>query len=157
MNIRSWVPRGLTIKCVNLVHHVSGHMGVVRTLELARQRYVFPGMWSLCRQLLISCETCCRVKRGPGALHQYRQLFEPTTQLFSHLHLNFMGPFCASTPATGKHSYILVITDRTSRWVCLIPLPNIQGNTVIRAFTARFIRYYGAPKAIHRQWNSIPV
>ena len=145
LKIRLFVPRSLAIKTVAFVHKQSGHVGVLRTIELLRRKFIFPQMFSLTRALVISCETCQQNKRSPR-LTDYRHLFEMNNKFFWSINLDFIGPMeCTAR----QNQYILSIRDRTTRYCILIALRDLRCSTVLKAFQEKVIAYFGCPIIAH--------
>jgi transposase InsO family protein len=56
------VPRSLRRELIDVLHR--GHTGITKTLALARQLYLWPGMANDLRQIIDACEACQSLRQG---------------------------------------------------------------------------------------------
>ncbi|BHF60405.1 hypothetical protein SprV_0100337000 [Sparganum proliferum] len=63
---------------------------------------------------------------------------------FNHVHLDVVGPL---SPSNG-YTHLLTCVDRYTRWPEAIPLPNVQAETIVKAFVSRWVAIFGAPSMI---------
>nr|VZI41019.1 unnamed protein product [Spirometra erinaceieuropaei] len=62
----------------------------------------------------------------------------------SHVHLDVVGPL----PPSNDFTYLLTCVDRYTRWAEAIPLPNVQAETIVKAFGSRWVAMFGAPSMV---------
>ncbi|BHF78292.1 hypothetical protein SprV_0602140500 [Sparganum proliferum] len=62
----------------------------------------------------------------------------------SHVHLDVVGPL----PPSNGFTYLLTCVDRYTRWAEDIPLPNVQAETIVKAFVSRWVAMFGAPSTV---------
>nr|VZI23835.1 unnamed protein product [Spirometra erinaceieuropaei] len=54
------------------------------------------------------------------------------------------GPF----PPSNGFTHLLTCVDRYTRWAEAIPLPNVQAETIVKAFVSRWVAMFGAPSTV---------
>nr|VZI46589.1 unnamed protein product [Spirometra erinaceieuropaei] len=62
----------------------------------------------------------------------------------SHVHLDVVGPL----PPSNGFTYLLTCVDRYTRWAEAIPLPNVQAETIVKAFVSCWVAMFGAPSTV---------
>nr|VZI47007.1 unnamed protein product [Spirometra erinaceieuropaei] len=62
---------------------------------------------------------------------------------FSHVHLDVVGPLPPSNGFTH-----LTCVDRYARWAEAVLLPNVQAETIVKAFVSRWVAMFGAPSTV---------
>ena len=121
-----------------------GHFGYDRVYALAYNRFFWIGMSSDLRKWLKSCDTCQRVKPGPGK-GRYPLVQELTGSVLSRCAIDFSGPW----PATNRgNQYILVLQDYFSKWLELWSLPDRKATTVAKCLI-QFMQRYGTIQKLH--------
>ncbi|BHF80747.1 hypothetical protein SprV_0702387700 [Sparganum proliferum] len=63
---------------------------------------------------------------------------------FNHGHLDVVGHL----PPSNGYTHLLTCVDRYTRWPEAIPLPNVQAETIVKAFVSRWVAIFGAPSMI---------
>ena len=137
------VPKELRQKVLFLAHYtpVAGHPGVSKQYYTMRQTFYWPSMFHDIQQASINCHECA-MERVKLRAHKSPMKLFPATEPLEFVAIDLLGPLLRSS--TG-HRFILVITDRFSKLVRAVPLKNIRGLTVARAFLENWILQYGAP------------
>nr|VZI21988.1 unnamed protein product [Spirometra erinaceieuropaei] len=111
--------------------------------KLLAERFAWPGMNKDVKAWARSCLSCqCsklqrRNKSSPGT-------FPSPDARFSHVHLDVVGPL---RPSNG-FTRLLTSVDRYTRWAEAIPLPNVQAETIVKAFVSRWVAMFGAPYTV---------
>ncbi|VDM00741.1 unnamed protein product [Schistocephalus solidus] len=59
---------------------------------------------------------------------------------FSQVHPDFVGPL----PPSNGFTHLLTCVDRYTRWAEAIPLPNMEADTIVKAFVSRWIAVFAA-------------
>nr|VZI50957.1 unnamed protein product [Spirometra erinaceieuropaei] len=111
--------------------------------KLLAERFVWPGMNKDVKAWARSCLSCQRnkvqrhTKSSPGT-------FPSPDARFSHVHLDVVDPL----PPSNVFTYLLTCVDRYTRWAEAIPLPNVQAQTIVKAFVSRWVAMFGAPSTV---------
>ena len=121
-----------------------GHFGYERVHHLASQRYFWIGISIDIRDWLKSCDTCQRIKPGPGK-GRYNLVQEIAGSALERCAMDFSGPW----PVSEKGNlYILVLQDYFTKWLELWPLPDRKATTVANCLVS-FMRRYGTIHKLH--------
>ncbi|BHF64118.1 hypothetical protein SprV_0200711700 [Sparganum proliferum] len=80
----------------------------------------------------------------PGIRALQKLLAESPDARFNHVHLDVVGPL----PPSNDYTHLLTCVDRYTRWPEAIPLPNVQAETIVKAFVSRWVAIFGAPSMI---------
>nr|VZI31062.1 unnamed protein product [Spirometra erinaceieuropaei] len=137
-----FVPASMRRAVFQTLHGLS-HPGIRASQKLLAERFVWPGMNKDVRAWTRSCLSCQRNKvqrhnkSPPGT-------FPSPDARFSHVHLDVVGPL----PPSNGFTHLLTCVDRYTRWAEAIPLPNIQAETIVKAFVSRWIAMFGAPSTV---------
>ncbi|BHF73388.1 hypothetical protein SprV_0401646900 [Sparganum proliferum] len=62
----------------------------------------------------------------------------------SHVHLDVVGPL----PSSNGFTHLLTCVDRYTRRADPIPLPNVQAETIVKAFVSRWVAMFDAPSTV---------
>ena len=65
----------------------------------------------------------------------------PPDRRFGSLHLDLVGPL----PESRGMRYLFTVVDRFTRWIEVVPIPDITAETVVRAFLLNWVARYGVP------------
>ena len=105
-------------------HPYSGHYGVIRTYKKLAETFFWPRMREDVQRWIHTCDSCQRVKavrQKPAGLLQPLEIPEKRWQSVSM-------DFITDLPATSRgKDTILVVVDRLSKMVHLIPMNKIHG------------------------------
>jgi len=111
----------------------SGHFGYNKTLKLLDQAVRWGGMTADVRDFVKRCAACQKVKAqvpAPGEI-----LYNPGTKLYESIFIDFLGPL----EEDHGFRYILVVVDRFSHAVMLIPTRSTTANETIDALWTRWM------------------
>ncbi|BHF84402.1 hypothetical protein SprV_0902755300 [Sparganum proliferum] len=139
---RPFVPASMRRAVFQTLHGLS-HPGIRASQKLLAERFVWPGMNKDVKAWARSCLSCQRNKvqrhnkSSPGT-------FPSPDARFSHVHLDVVGPL----PPSNGFTYLLTCVDRYTRWAESIPLPNVQAETIVKAFVSRWVAMFGAPSTV---------
>lgn len=122
----------------------AGHLGVHKTTKRVQQNYYWPGMARDIRRYIRSCNICgkYKVEQVKRAGLMYTLVTERPWEVIC---ADFIGPL----PKSSKgNSWLLVLLDKFSKWVELIPLRSATANAVVTALKERIIYRFGCPKTL---------
>jgi transposase InsO family protein len=119
---------------------MAGHMGISQTIRRVKAVGVWPGLVKDVSKYVKSCRVCQITKpynQKPAGLMVPRV----ASRVIEQVAMDFVGPL----PMTGKrHEYILVFTDRYSRWCEFYPVRKATARVVVKALRS-FITQFGVP------------
>lgn len=125
------------------VHDETGHMGIERTLELARARFYWPKMASYIEN---KCKTCERCVKRKARVQKASKL----------VNIKVSGPlelvcidFLTIEPDSRDTRNILVLTDHFTKYAQAYPTRDQTAKTVSTVLWENFISHYGFPRRIH--------
>ncbi|BHF69004.1 hypothetical protein SprV_0301204500 [Sparganum proliferum] len=78
-----------------------------------------------------------RHKSPPGT-------FPSADARFGHVHLDVVGPL----PPSNGYTHLITCVGRYNPQAKAIPLPNVQAETIVKAFVSRWIAMFGAPSSV---------
>lgn len=129
-------------------HHASllsgGHYGIKRTKEKIKTFFHWPGMTKEIQNFVKSCHSCQLYKKPKGKGYGFLKPIQVKEgNIFAHIEMDFVGPLINS----NSKKYILVATDRTSKFATAIATKNADAKAVIK-FLNNFITTYSCPRKI---------
>ena len=123
------------------VHEENGHLGRDRTHAMVSQRYTWPGMWKTVADTLKTCSQCDRVRVSFDKKFDTLQPL-PLMGLFYRFHLDA----AVSLPiANTGECHVLIIVEAFSKWIDLVPLPELTAAACAAAFRERVLARFGRP------------
>lgn len=125
------------------VHDETGHMGIERTLELARARFYWPKMAKYIEAKCKSCERCVRRKARVQKASKLVNI-----KVSGPLELVCMD-FLTIEPDSRDTRNILVITDHYTKYAQAYPTKDQTAKTVATVLWENFISHYGFPRRLH--------
>jgi hypothetical protein len=121
---------------------MAGHMCISKTLRRVNRIGIWPGMMKEVSTYVKSCRVCQLTK---SCNQKLSGLMVPrvSTRVIVQVAMDFVGPL----PMTDRrHEYILVMTDRYSRWYELIPVQKATSRVVVKALRS-FVTQFGVPRS----------
>ena len=124
---------------------LSGHLGFDRTLDRIQRSYWWPNMKSSVLNFVASCRQCAtkkiiRHKKGIPLMHQ-----ETPGEPMQSIAMDILGPL----PVTKRNNrFVIVFTDRFSRFVEIEALQDQEAATVADAFVKCILLRHGAPRVL---------
>lgn len=143
---------GLHEAFIRQCHDPVGHFGVEKTLEMTRCSYFWPGMKDDVSEFVKSCPTCQISKtltvKPAGRLHSL-----PVPQAkFHDIGIDFIGPL----PVSHGYDQLIVITDRLTGYVVLIPTNMTMNSTELACLLYdHWLSKFGCPRSIVSDRGSI--
>ena len=123
---------------------LSGHPGVTRLYNQIRRKFFFPGLYTICRQFVISCFECqSRKKKRAGLSINYPRVpldYKPMSRI--SMDVKYMPK-----SNMGFH-HILLCTCEITGYVVGIPIANLEAQTIAEAIFYKIICIYGTPELI---------
>ena len=125
--------------------HVLVHSGVARTTSRLQLTWYWPGMTSLIRRIIRSCEVCQTAKHGGAKAAQGKQRLY-AGRPWQKVAVDLVGPM----PETTKgNRWILVLVDHFTRWQDALAIPDATAPVVAAILDERVFCYLGLPEQIH--------
>lgn len=137
------VPSSLRERAFQGIHDETGHMGIERTLELARARFYWPKLAQYIERKCKSCERCVRRK---SRVQKAAKLVN--IKVSAPLELVCID-FLSLEPDSRDTRNILVITDHFTKYAQAYPTRDQTAKTVATVLWENFICHYGFPRRIH--------
>ena len=125
--------------------HALAHSGVTRTTSRLQLTWYWPGMSSMVRKTVKSCEICQAAKHGGTKGTQGRQRLH-VGRPWQRVAVDLVGPM----PETSRgNRWILVLVDHFTRWQDALAIPDATAPVVAAALDERVFCYMGLPEQIH--------
>ncbi|GBG75331.1 hypothetical protein CBR_g19964 [Chara braunii] len=137
---------------LDLAHGRSGHFGFEKTYGSLLQQFDWPGMKGSAQKFIAECQVCQRTK---VRRHKPYGLLKPLpipNGLGESVSIDFtdMGKVSAA-----RNSQVMVIVNRFSKFLNLIPLPpHAPTELVIEEFHRQYILQYGPLKTLVSDWDT---
>ncbi len=137
------LPVDLRETVLTSLHNDMGHLGIERTLDLARSRFYWPRMATTVEEKIKTCERCVRRKTPP-------ERAAPLVNIVTGRPLELVCmDFLSLEPDRSGTKDILVITDHFTRYAVAIPTRNQKAETVAKCLWDNFLVHYGFPEKLH--------
>ena len=139
-----YIPEKLRLDILLKYHDspAAGHLGVKRILELIFRNFWWPRMEIDVRDFIKSCETCMRNKKSRQRKYGLLQPLEVPERPWKSITIDFL---CGLPPSKG-FTVIVVVVDRFSKMVHLIPFKDIpNASQTAKAFIKHIYRLHGLP------------
>ena len=138
------VPKSLQARILHAAHYpvLAGHPGATRMYYTLRKNYYWPHMAFDALSVAARCESCAQV-RGTQFRHQRLLKLFPATGPLEFVAMDLLGPL---SKTKNGNRFILVITDRFSKFTRSIPLRTTTAASVAKAFLDHWVYAYGAPQ-----------
>ncbi|KAL2885049.1 retrovirus polyprotein [Ceratocystis lukuohia] len=151
-----WVPNCEQLRGILLQKHhndpISGHGGRDATAAALRRQFFWPGLDNDVKRLVRNCDWCGRTKPWREKLHGLLKPLPIPNQPWQGISMDFM------THLPGETENLLVVTCRLTGNVILVPLVDIETETVIKAVITHVYAHHGTPRWIvsdrGQQWVS---
>ncbi|GFY33036.1 gypsy retrotransposon integrase-like protein 1 [Trichonephila clavipes] len=137
------IPHCLKARILESVHsEYGGHLKFFKTYNRPSENFFWLNMYKDTKNFVRSCTVCLSRKNAfkiPPAPHQpVEQSQEPGETC----HIDIFGPL-KTTPR--GNSYVLSIIDAFTKYIHIVPLPDIKSSTISKAFFDNYILHRGCP------------
>ncbi|GFV21358.1 transposon Tf2-11 polyprotein [Trichonephila clavipes] len=137
------IPHCLKAKILESVHsEYGGHLNFFKTYHRLSENFFWHNMYKDTKNFVRSCTICLSRKNAfkiPPAPHQpVEQSKEPGETC----HMDIFGPL-KTTPK--GNSYVLSMIDAFTKYIHIVPLPDIRSSTISKAFFDNYIVHRGCP------------
>ncbi|GFU28879.1 retrovirus-related Pol polyprotein from transposon 17.6 [Trichonephila clavipes] len=137
------IPHCLKAKILESVHsEYGGHLNFFKTYHRLSENFFWQNMYKDTKNFVRSCTICLSRKNAfkiPPAPHQpVEQSKEPGETC----HMDIFGPL-KTTPK--GNSYVLSMIDAFTKYIHIVPLPDIRSSTISKAFFDNYIVHRGCP------------
>ena len=138
------VPEHLTQKVIYMGHNKFGHQGNARTATSLKKKFYWATMRKDIQTHVKKCHYCnCRKAENRVAKIPI-QRYEPMNRPWDQTHADITGPF---NQTRKGNKYLLVIRDRLSKFIILIPLKEKKAE-VIRDHLREVFLTFGFPRKL---------
>ena len=147
---RTWIPDSepLRTRILQQVHdsHVTGHPRRDATYEILSRRFFWPGAAKDVRRFLRNCTVCGRSSVWRDTKHGLLKPLPIPQRIWAELSMDFI----TDLPPSGEQeaTNCLVITDRLTKSVILIPMKSTTADAVAEVFFVHVYMHHGLPLAI---------
>ncbi|XP_042285156.1 uncharacterized protein LOC121908908 isoform X2 [Thunnus maccoyii] len=133
-------PRAL-LHVLARVTHGPAHVGRGVMNDVIRSQWFAPGITQVSQTLVDSCMICQQTrKKNSTVKHDH---LEPPSGPFVNMQIDFVH-----MPSSQGFKYLLVITDRFSKWVEAFATKKEDARTVVKCLLKEVIPRYGVPQGI---------
>lgn len=137
------LPQSLRCQVLKSLHDDGGHLGIERTIELARDRFFWPKMAADIASYIRTCGRCVAHKSLPHKT-------APLNQITSSGPLDLVCiDFLAIEPDSRGVTNVLVVTDHFTRYAQAYVTRDQKAPTVAKVLVEKFFVHYGLPSRIH--------
>ncbi|GFV12019.1 retrovirus-related Pol polyprotein from transposon 412 [Trichonephila clavipes] len=140
------IPHCLKAKILESVHsEYGGHLKFFKTYHRLSENFFWHNMYKDTKNFVRSCTICLSRKNAfkiPPAPHQ---LVEQSTEPGETCHMDIFGPL--KTTLKGN-SYVLSMIDAFTKYIHIVPLPDIRSSTISKAFFDNYIVHRGCPQKL---------
>lgn len=137
------LPSVLRSSVLTSLHDEMGHMGMERTLELARSRFYWPKMSSDVESKVKTCARCVKRKSQP-------EKAAPLVSIRTSRPMELVCmDFLSLEPDSHNTKDILVISDHFTKYAVALPTKDQKATTVARCLWEQFLIHYGFPERLH--------
>ena len=148
-----WIPTSLISEVLRAYHDhpMSGHFGITRTYLKIKDKYYWPNMYNTIKKYIRSCAECAQFnvhrQKKPGLLQQE----QPPEGVFQVLQMDFWR---APVRSNDGNQYVLIITDRLSKYVFARALPSATAKDTAEMLMEDIILKHGAIRCLQSDQGS---
>ncbi|CAF1632544.1 unnamed protein product, partial [Didymodactylos carnosus] len=148
-----WLPVSMISDVLSAYHDhpMSGHFGVNRTYNKIKGKFFWFQMYDTIKRYVRSCTECARFnvqrKKKPGFLQQE----QPPDGVFEVMQMDF---WTAPVRSYNGNQYVLIITDRLSKYVFARTLPSATAKDAAEMIFEDIILKHGAIRCLQSDQGS---
>ena len=149
---RIWIPNfePLTTGIIQNIHdsYLSGHPGRDATITLVSRKFFWPGSNQEIRRFVKNCDVCGRTTVWRDKKKGLLKPLPVPSQIWQEISMDFITGLPPSGP--DKITILLVITDRLSKGIILIPVnPKLfDAEGLAKMFLQFYVPHHWLPKAV---------
>lgn len=136
---RPFIPKAFRRHVFESFHNMS-HPSIRTTAKLISKKFVWPSMNVEVRSWAKQCLQCQKSKISRHVKSKVGN-YEPTSQRFSEIHIDLIGPL----PPSEGNIYCLTMIDRYTRWPEIAAIPDMKTETIANALIKSWISRFGVP------------
>ncbi len=123
----------------------SGHVGIAKTEELITRNYWWPQLHKDVVEFVKTCETCIRNKVTRHKKYDFLHPLETPKQPWESIEIDFL----CGLPESKGYTVIMVVVDRLTKMIHLIPFKDIPTTEeTAKEFLRNIYKLHGLPRDI---------
>ena len=143
-----YVPEKVRLEILTRYHEnpASGHLGIKRTEEIITRNFWWPKLHNDVVSFVNSCDHCARNKVSRHKKYDLLRPLEIPDRPWRSIEIDFL----CGLPESKKYTVIMVVVDRFSKMIHLIPFKEIPtAEETAKAFLKHIFRLHGLPQDIY--------
>ena len=148
-----YVPKTLRSEILSRYHSTpaAGHLGIRRTLELITRNFWWPKIHDDVKSYVSSCDSCARNKVNRHRKYGLLQPLETPDRPWKSIEIDFL----CGLPISKGYTVIMVVVDRFSKMIHLIPFKQIpNAKQTAKAFLNNIYKLHGLPSELYTDRGS---
>jgi predicted aspartyl protease len=145
---RLWIPESEPLRTgIIQIAHLSlqsGHPGREETYRIIAREWYWPRMSDDIRRFVRNCDLCRKSTPWRDGRHGYLRPLPVPSRTWQHLTVDFI----TGLPSSQGNTNLMVVKDRLSKGVVLIPMDKIEATDVAWAFVREVYRHHSFPSSI---------
>uniref|UniRef100_A0A1I8IKA6 Cation-transporting ATPase n=2 Tax=Macrostomum lignano TaxID=282301 RepID=A0A1I8IKA6_9PLAT len=131
------------VELVSKYHRQLNHCGITKTLTAIRSRFAIADLETYVKGIIAECDVCARTKKSKL---KHKAPLQPELSGYPGqvVHVDHAGPF----PEQAGYRYLLVMVDRFSGFVEVIPVADVSAETTAVNILTEWIARYGCMEQI---------
>ncbi len=142
-----YIPESMRLEILQMYHNkpTAGHLGIKRTEEIITRNYWWPRLHFDVVDYVKTCEICARNKINKHKKYDFLRPLDTPDRPWRSLEIDFL----CGLPKSKGYSVIMVVVDRFSKMIHLIPFKEIPNSKqTAKAFLKNIFKLHGLPNEI---------